>query len=140
MLKILMMRSVWNSEWMFCMQFWIASFECKCSVVLVIKMQSFLQSTFFHYDSAEAPKLYSPTHFLLEECNKDNLCTLQESFLDEINLQNILMCWFESRELGLFGRLVDFQRRDLSKFSTLPYVGLLLVEEIWTFSWDYLRH
>lgn len=74
--------------------------------------------------------MYSPTHFLLEECNKDNLCTLQESFLDEINLQNILMCWFESRELGLFGRLVDFQRRDLSKFSTLPYVGLLLVEEI----------
>lgn len=74
--------------------------------------------------------MYSPTHFLLEERNKDNLCTLQESFLDEINLQNILMCWFESRELGLFGRLVDFQRRDLSKFSTLPYVGLLLVEEI----------
>lgn len=74
--------------------------------------------------------MYSPTHFLLEERNKDILCMLQESFLDEINSQNILMCWFESRELGLFGRLVDFQRRDLSKFSTLPYVGLLLVEEI----------
>lgn len=40
------------------------------------------------------------------------------------------MCLFESRDVELFYRLVDFQRRDLSEFSTLPYVGLLLVEEI----------
>lgn len=42
----------------------------------------------------------------------------------------IFTCFFDSSEVGLFYRSVDFHRRDLSKFPTLPSVGLLLVEEI----------